>query len=171
MQGFTCQTCGKHHGELPLNYRTLAPALWFTLPESERKKRAILSSDQCEIDKQYFFITGNIDIPILDSDQIFCWTVWVSLSANNYERACKKWQKEGRESEPSCFGWLSTALPTYPDTLNLKTNVHTRPVGFRPNIELEYSDHPLAIEQREGITWERVKEIAEYVYHQDFNMG
>ncbi|MGW1264432.1 DUF2199 domain-containing protein [Streptomyces drozdowiczii] len=33
-------------------------------------------------------------------------------------------------------------------TLNLKTRVHTRPVGDRPFVELEPTDHPLAIEQR-----------------------
>ena len=43
--------------------------------------------------------------------------------------------------------------------------MHTRPVGVRPYIELEATDHPLAVEQREGITWERVQEIAEIVLH------
>jgi hypothetical protein len=53
----------------------------------------------------------------------------------------------------------------YPETLNLKTNVYTQPVGVRPFIELEPTDHPLAIEQRTGISWERVQEIAELVLH------
>jgi hypothetical protein len=35
----------------------------------------------------------------------------------------------------------------------------------RPFIELEPTDHPLAIEQRTGISWERVREIAELVLH------
>jgi Uncharacterized protein conserved in bacteria (DUF2199) len=49
--------------------------------------------------------------------------------------------------------------------VNLKTHVHTREVGRRPFIELEPTDHPLAVEQRDGITWERVQEIAEQVLH------
>jgi hypothetical protein len=56
-------------------------------------------------------------------------------------------------------------LPGYPDTLHLKTMVHTREPGRRPFIELDPTDHPLAVEQREGITWERVQEIAELVLH------
>lgn len=72
----------------------------------------------------------------------------------------------GRESEPPFFGWLSTALPLYPETLHLKTHVHTRLVGQRPFIELEPTDHPLAVEQRDGITMERVREIAEALLHQ-----
>ncbi|KIL78948.1 hypothetical protein SD77_3749 [Bacillus badius] len=59
------------------------------------------------------------------------------------------------------FGWLSTVLSCYPETINLKTRVHTRPVGFSPSIELEPTEHPLAVEQREGITVERIKQIAE----------
>jgi hypothetical protein len=32
----------------------------------------------------------------------------------------------------------------------LKTNVHTRARGLRPTVELEPTDHPLAVEQREA---------------------
>jgi hypothetical protein len=39
--------------------------------------------------------------------------------------------------------------------------VHTRAVGLVPWIELEPTDHPLAVDQRTGITWERIREIAE----------
>jgi hypothetical protein len=49
--------------------------------------------------------------------------------------------------------------------LNLKTRVHTRPVGLRPFIELEPTEHPLAVEQQNGITLARVKEIIEGLSH------
>lgn len=39
--------------------------------------------------------------------------------------------------------------------------IHPRADGIRPYIELEPTDHPLAVEFREGITMERVQEIAE----------
>lgn len=45
------------------------------------------------------------------------------------------------------------------------TRVHTRPVGERPVIELEPTDHPLAVEQRTGITLDRVREIAAALLH------
>ena len=72
---------------------------------------------------------------------------------------------QGCESELPYFGWLSSSVPGYPETLKLETMVHTRAVGVRPRIELEPTDHPLAVEQREGITRERVREIAEIVLH------
>jgi hypothetical protein len=39
------------------------------------------------------------------------------------------------------------------------------PVGQRPLVELEPTDHPLAVEQREGITIARVQEFAELLQH------
>jgi hypothetical protein len=78
-------------------------------------------------------------------------------------RACELWGS-GRENEPPYFGWLSTPVPGYPDTVNLKTRAHSS-LGNRPFIELESTNHPLAVEQRDGITMQRVFEIAEYIEH------
>lgn len=160
--GFTCSCCGQRHDELPMAYHAEAPAYWTPKPLS-RKHR--LTSDKCVIDDA-FFIRGLIEIPVVDSEDPFAWGVWVSLSKENFARADKLWRTAGRESEPPYFGWLSTELGLYsPSTINLKTHVHTRPVGQRPLIELEPTDHPLAVEQRTGITLERVREIAEAILH------
>jgi hypothetical protein len=43
--------------------------------------------------------------------------------------------------------------------------VHSWSVEKRPLITVEPTDHPLAVEQRIGITLSRVQEIAEYVLH------
>jgi hypothetical protein len=43
--------------------------------------------------------------------------------------------------------------------------VHTQPVGERPLIELEETEHQLAVEQHHGITMSRVREIAEAALH------
>ena len=45
--------------------------------------------------------------------------------------------------------------------------VYTRLVGERPYVELELTNHPLAIEQRKGITQERVQEFAEKILHSE----
>jgi hypothetical protein len=147
------------------SYGFEAPVAWYDLPEAERDHRAMLAEEQCEIDSQHFFVRGRICIPVHDGPHDFEWGVWVSLSARNYERMLDLWQTPGREAEPPYFGWLSSVLPGYPSTLNLKTMVHTRPVGERPTIELEPTDHPLAVEQRHGITVRRVQEIAEMMLH------
>ncbi|MEU5161251.1 DUF2199 domain-containing protein [Streptomyces sp. NPDC020875] len=94
------------------------------------------------------------------------WEPAFSLSRESFSRTSDLWDRPGREAEKPYFGWLTTDLPVYPaTTLNLKTHVHTRPVGERPFVELEPTDHPLAIEQRTGISPERVREIASSVLH------
>ena len=162
---YLCPRCGKYHDGPALHYGFEAPLARYGIPEGERDRRTVLSSDQCIIDEEHFFIVGNLEIPVLEHDESFSWDVWVSLSAKNFARACKLWETPGRESEPSYFGWLSSSVPGYPESLNLKTRVHTREVGVRPRIELEPTDHPLAVEQRTGITWNRVLQIAEIVLH------
>ena len=162
---YRCRICGELHDELPLHYGAVAPFVYYDVPEAERESRVLLTSDQCVIDDEHFFVVGNIDIPVTGHDQLFSWDVWVSLSRANFTRAHQLWTTAGRESEPPYFGWLSTRLPGYPETLLLKTRVHTREVGRRPLVELEATDHPLAVEQRTGITWDRVQEIAELVLH------
>ena len=167
MQRWKCSRCDHWHSELPLAYGASAPALWYSIPEAEREHRVMLTSDICVIDEQHGFIVGNLELPILGTNQHFSWDVWASLSFANLQRTFQLWERPERESEPPYFGWLSTQLPGYADTVNLKTHVHTRAVGRRPYIELEPTDHPLAIEQREGITWERVQAIAETVLHSE----
>ncbi|GAB3230100.1 hypothetical protein GCM10027447_24260 [Glycomyces halotolerans] len=147
-----------------MGYSTAAPYVWD--PSFADAPDCLLSSDQCVIKAQHFFVKGQIEIPVVANDDVFSWGVWVSLSRENFERAVGLWETPGRESEEPYFGWLAAELPIYsPSTVNLKTNVHTRPVGERPFVELEPTDHPLAVEQRTGITPERIREIAEAVMH------
>jgi len=159
--GYVCATCGTFHTELPLSYGASAPDLWETLSENERAERGKLTPDLCVIDQASFFVRGHLEIPIQRTDELFIYSVWVSLSKTNFARARALWNDAARTEEPPYFGWFSTSLPGYPETLNLKTLVHTRAVGLVPWIELEPTDHPLAVEQRTGITWERIREIAE----------
>ncbi|MFJ5138836.1 DUF2199 domain-containing protein [Streptomyces sp. NPDC088707] len=162
--GFTCSCCGAHHPELPMNYSTNAPHVW---DESfSERSDSLLSSDQCVIQAQYYFVKGLIEIPVIGSDDVLSWAVWVSLSRENFARAADRWDTPGREAEEPYFGWLNTEVALYsPSTINLKTYVHTRPVGQRPRVELEPTEHPLSVEQRTGITLARVREIAEIALH------
>ncbi|MFG2116228.1 DUF2199 domain-containing protein [Streptomyces sp. NPDC048718] len=149
-----------------MNYSSHAPAVWE--PAFADRDDCTLTSDECVVLAEHYFVKGLIEIPVVGSDEVFSWAVWVSLSRENFSRARDLWEKPGRESEEPYFGWLTTdLLPYSPTTLNLKTYVHTRPVGERPLVELEPTDHPLAVEQRTGITLERVREIAAAVLHAD----
>lgn len=142
-----------------------APALWYSMTESERGEDSELSCDQCVIQGKHFFILGRLLLPVIDGQGPFVWLVWVSLSEKNFLRVNELWEQEGRESELAYFGWLQSALPYEPTTLSLKTSIQTSPVGERPVVTLEATDHPLALEQRGGINMARVQKIVEAALH------
>ena len=164
-KGFICHTCGGHHAKLPMSFGTDAPAPYYVVAPEERDSRCELTSDLCVIDGEHFFLRGCLEIPVVDETGPFVWGVWCSLSKESFKRVIEMWEVEGRENDPPRFGWLCTSLPLYPETLHLKTHVHTRPLGERPFVELEQTDHPLAVEQRQGITMARVQEIASALLH------
>ncbi len=163
--GFICVTCGAYHPQIPMCFGPSAPEMWLSMSASERKNRAELSSDQCVIDGKHFFLLGRIVLPVLGSPEPFIWLAWVSLSEVNFYRASELWNQAGRENEPPYFAWLQSALPYDVSTINLKTRVLTQPIGERPLIELEPTDHPLSLEQHQGITMTRVQQIAEAILH------
>ena len=162
---FLCRSCGERHTQI-LCLGPDAPALVDRLPAEERDARVKLSGELCVVDDEQCFIRGRIVVPIVDHPESFVWLVWVSLSACNFDRTVELWEQSGRESEPPYFGWLSSDLPGFSlSTLNLKTHVHTQPVGQRPEIELEPTDHPLAVAQRQGVNLAQVQAWVELALH------
>ena len=141
------------------------PDYYFSVPLEERATRIEYLDDLCIVDEEHFFIRARIKIPIIDSDEVFCWDVWTTLSEKNFLRTNELWNDPERVNEPAYFGWLQTVLPGYPSTLSLKTMVHTQPVGQIPLVEVGEEDHLLTLEQLHGITWERVIELAEIAMH------
>jgi hypothetical protein len=43
--------------------------------------------------------------------------------------------------------------------------LHNRPAGQRPLVELEPTHHPLSVEQRSGITTERLFDLSSLILH------
>ena len=160
-----CSQCGQSHDDPPRSYGFEAPLPWFSTPEAERYGSSELDRDFCILNEKDFFVRGCVEIPVVDGESPFVWDVWVSLSEVNFDRSIELLEAKDRAAEPPYFGWLSSRIQIYPDTYLLKTHVHTREVGIRPFLELEPTDHPLAIEQRQGITEDRVHEIAALTEH------
>jgi hypothetical protein len=163
LEGFQCGTCGKWHEGLPLDYAFNAPAYWSEKLRTDAD--SFLNADFCVIRQQDFFVRCLIEVPIIASDEPFRWGVWTSLSKSNFDKMVDLWHDSKLLDEPPYFGWLSNSIDLYPETLNLKTNLHSGDIGQRPCLLLEPTDHPLAVEQRSGITMQRVRQIAEHALH------
>ena len=161
---FDCATCGSIHDGIP-SFGWDYPAQYLAIPEVERGRRVMLSDDACVIDNEWFFIRGCLEIPVHGYKEPLNYGVWLSLSRDNFRRYTASFEDVNRQHGSSYFGWLCTAIPGYPDTQLLKTTVHGRPWPTRPFVELEATDHPLAVEQREGVSPWRVQQIVERIMH------
>lgn len=162
---YRCHTCNEEHDDLP-DIGFQKPEPWFDVPEEELARRVVLTADTCVIDDEHYFIRGVLLIPIVDRPEgpPFGFGVWVSQKKENFEAYVDS--PDSDEIGPF-FGWLSTRIPCYEeDTFLLKTRAHFQGGNRRPLIELEPTDHPLSIDNREGITLARAWEIVhEYIMH------
>jgi hypothetical protein len=100
---------------------------------------------------------------VIGSKDMFIWGVWASISKASYDRIGELWDVQIREHELPKSGELCSDIPIYPPTGRLRCTLYLQNAGRRPSIKIEPADHPLAIEQRNGITIERVKQIAALV--------
>jgi hypothetical protein len=162
---FKCTSCDEWHEGMP-TFVADAPLYFYSVPADERDRRCCLTSDTCVVDRQHFFIRGCLELPVHGAEENFIWGVWISLSEANFEWFIAAFEEPKRSHIGPFFGWLSAELPLYPTTENLKTRARLRDDGVRPFIELEPTDHPLAIEQKNGITVDRVAEIYSYYERQ-----
>jgi hypothetical protein len=163
---WTCATCGEEHVGLPLDFAFDEPGYW----DGPRAPDDYLDTDLCvwtdDGGTRCHFVRGVLEIPVLGTDARFAYGVWGSLSAESFGRMLAVWDDARRVEEPPYFSWLSNSIPGYPETLSLRANVITRTPDLRPAIVLAGdADHPLAREQREGITVERAREIAGLLMH------
>jgi hypothetical protein len=162
---FKCRCCGEWHEGTP-GYAMDAPPDYHSIPLARRAARCVLDSDTCVIDRKYFLVRGCLEIPVQAEPDPFIWGVWVSISKISFDQFIECFAASKRSHIGPFFGWLSAELPLYPSMELLRTHVHLRDNGVRPYIELEPAEHPLALEQRNGITAERVAEICSHIEHQ-----
>jgi len=151
---WTCRICGVVHDDLPTCFGVEAPWRFF-VPEAQFDKRVDLTKDQCVIDEKHFFQRGHVIIPIIDHQEGLAFSVWTSLSEKSFLRICDRWTDADRVNDPPYFGWLSSQIPVYENTENLPLSVTQREPGLVPLFRVTQDDHPLAIDQRNGITIDR----------------
>lgn len=150
---FTCSCCGQNHEGFPaLTFR--APANWDWANEEQRAQDWKLDEDLCAFKDVDFYIRAVLVLPIRGSEQTLEFGVWSTLSKDNFWRYVETFNDDDQSKLGSMFGWFSNAIPGYADTLNMKCQVVTQDHRQRPRIELEPTDHPLSVHQREGVSME-----------------
>jgi len=156
---YRCLTCGQLHDDLP-HIGSAKPDIYWDVPEEERERRIQLTTDTCILDSEHYFIRGVIEIHVHERPENFGFGAWVSQKREHFF----KYQDEPDSDQIGpFFGWVCTRIAYYPgDTYLLKALAHFRGGGLRPFIELEPTDHPLAVDQQNGIDVAKAWEIVHY---------
>jgi len=154
-----CGTCDEWHTGPCLDFGYAKPHYWTAGCEGRDTNGTFLNSDYCSIDGLDFFVRGVINIPIIGAGESFRWGVWGSLSRENLETLLRSDGDPEHEKPKPMFSWLSTDIPEYGNTLNIKMHAHIQEPGTRPHFWIERSDHPLSLDFHRGITPERLKQL------------
>ena len=163
-RSWECASCGKEHRGI----FDLGCAKPDAYPGSEKyQPNAVvvgsqqgLSEDFCVLDGQHYFVRCILQLPLIGAPgQYFAYGVWSTLSKTHFATYAETFDAGEQGSLGPWFGWFSNRLRGYPDTINLKCQVHPQRGRHRPRLELEPTDHPLSQESRQGVSFDRHIEI------------
>jgi hypothetical protein len=156
MPRFKCGICGKEHNELLLDLGYMHPADFFKIPPAEHGGRIKFNQDVCVIDGTEFYVRGILPLPIKDTAQEFRWGVWARIEKKDFRRYLELWNAEAAAHESPFLGHLSGGLRDYSDSDMLQVQVQLQPGNQRPRFYVVSASHPLGIDQRQGITMQKV---------------
>jgi len=166
---YQCSCCGRVYDELPLCFGADLPDYYFSVPTEEREKRIDLEESLCVIDEKHFFHRGRLTIPIVDYKENLIFNVWTSISENNFRKRMDLWKSEDRTKEEPYFGWLQTNVPTYGETINIKTIAIEQDLGLIPEIKSIEQGHKITIDQENGITYKKAMKIVDAIIRYQHN--
>jgi hypothetical protein len=155
---YVCSVCGETHDDLGA-WALDKPDTWLALSD-EQRAQGHCGSDLCETPDGHFFVRGVLEVPLIGGPQpTFEFGVWGSVSGENFRRYVETFDHDDQSKLGPMFSYLSNELGGFPGSFALKASLHPQNNRKRPMMELEPTDHPLAVAQREGIAFEKVLEI------------
>ena len=157
MSSFVCSTCGETHEGMPTDFGWKLPDEVWAIPEGERSTRAKFDSDRCQLGER-FFIRCTLALPFTEQPGYYAWGVWVEITEPDFWRYIELYEKDGR-TEPVIAGSIANSIPGYLSTAGLAIEVQLQDEKSRPSVRVVDGAHPLAMEQREGISNQRYHDI------------
>jgi hypothetical protein len=143
---------GKYVDEFRFSFGCTYPDAYVGLSAAE-KGNAKIGDSQCFIPPNLYFLRCILEIPIRDHDEPFLWGVWVVMHEHDFNEFDDHWNTEGKENMIGPYKVrIANNLKVYsPTTSNLKARIIVQPVGERPLIIVDESEHPIATQQKFGI--------------------
>ena len=172
MDRVVCPDCGAEYDLSDMEPSYQWPDAYLAVPVEERAFRTLPSKDACgvrdaeDICRQYF-LRVSLPIPVRGEQEPCSWGVLVEIDATANARTRELWDDPEQHKEPQFQGTLANALKGYEHTMGLEGHVQLTGPTSVPTFTLPLGlDHPLAIEQREGVFPERVVEwLAQHCQH------
>lgn len=156
-----CETCGlAHDGEL-FELAYLRPDAVVAMTDDERAQRVRESNDICRIDKSRFFLRGTLPLPVHDRPDGYMLGVWVEVSEASFARIYALWNDADQAFEPPFEATLANEVRHHPGSIGQPVALQLTGPKTRPSVFLVDQGYPLAVEQREGISFHRA---TEYTY-------
>lgn len=115
------------------------------------------------VNEKNVFHRGTPTIPIIDHNENLIFNVWTTISEENFRKRMDLWEDANRTRQDPYFGWLQTTVPTYGDTLNIKTITTEQKIGLIPKIKSIEVGHRLTIDQENGINYKNAVEIVDEI--------
>jgi len=157
---YVCVVCGQEHDGLPaLAFHR--PDHWLAL-SAEQQAQGKCDNDLCMTPDGNFFVRGVLEIPIVDGPEPNIeFGVWTTLSEASFGQYVTSFSDLDQSKLGTLFGWFANEMRNeFAGSTNLKCNVRPQDNRQRPLIEIQQpSDHPLAIAQRDGITFEHAQRL------------
>lgn len=156
--GFVCGVCGQSHEGLLQAYGYQLPDVVWTEPVEVRQALLDWSTDICFY-RERWFLRGVLEVPFQFQAGEFGWGVWAEVGEETMARF-HAYYEGGAPRGAREPGIVANAIPAHLDSVGLPVELEFGPLDKRPLFFMaEGNDHPLAIEQRAGITAERYHEI------------
>jgi hypothetical protein len=163
--GFVCSVCGEHHAGRLLDIRVSLPDVIHALSEEERERRTWLADDFAVLDDDLFFVRGLLELPIPTLESRFAYGVWIQVAQRDFTFLMEHWDDPAQLRFAPTDGTLANELGPYVATAGLPARLQPISPDLLPLVEVLAADHPLALDQRRGISESRSDELAARVLH------
>lgn len=161
-----CSVCGKTHSLENSELAFGLPDEIYELTEAERTARCDINSDICAIERKRFVIRGLLPLRVKGRRRKYCIGVWSEISEGAFSRIYSLWSDPNQVNEPRLSGSLANRLPLHrKNSIGLPIAIQLTGPKSRPEFYLEPADHPLYVEQANGIDGHRAVEYSDRKRH------